>query len=235
MSAQIYQRITDRIIALLEQGTIPWHKPWKGTLGIPRNLVTKREYRSINVFLLFAMHYESPFWLTFRQVTKLGGMVRKGEKACPVVFWRPFTVTDEETSEPKRWRMLRYYQVFNTSQCDGIDLAVSNQPEAERLARVIPKPEEIVQNMPQRPPIKHGLTHALCSPREDFVGMPRHERFDREEDYYSTLFHELVHSTGHQTRLNRQTLTEQRGYGSDPYCKEELVAEMGATFLSHRM
>ncbi len=158
MSAQIYQRITDRIVALLEQRTIPWHKPWKGTLGIPRNLVTQREYRGVNVFLLFAMGYESPFWLTFRQVTKLGGNVRKGEKACPVVFWKPITVNNEQTSEPQKIPMLRFYHVFNTSQCDGIEQVVPNLAERQRLATVIPKPEEIVQHMPQRPPIKHGLS-----------------------------------------------------------------------------
>ncbi len=95
----------------------------------------------------------------------------------------------------------------------------------------IVKPEEIVAHMPQRPEIKHGMTRAFYSPREDCVGLPVRERFERAEGYYATLFHELVHATGHETRLNRVTLTEKAGFGSNPYCKEELIAEMGAAFL----
>ena len=92
MKNPTYDRITDRITALLEQGTVPWQKPWKARTGLPRNFVSKNPYRGINVFLLLAMMYESPFWITFRQVSQLGGSVRKGEKACPVVFWKQTTV-----------------------------------------------------------------------------------------------------------------------------------------------
>ena len=226
MKNPTYDRITDRITALLEQGTVPWHKPWKARTGLPRNFVSKNPYRGINVFLLLAMMYESPFWLTFRQVSQLGGSVRKGEKACPVVFWKQTTTEDKESGEQKKKYLLRFYHVFNVAQCDG--LKIGAEPVQEN---VIAKPEEIVAQMPQPPVMKHGMTHAYYSPREDCVGLPPRERFERTEDYYSTVFHELVHSTGHEKRLKRSTLTESAGYGSNPYCKEELIAEMGAAFL----
>jgi antirestriction protein ArdC len=89
----------------------------------------------------------------------------------------------------------------------------------------------IVENMPKRPAIKYGLRSAFYSPSEDFVGMPSREMFSTEDAFYSTIFHEHVHASGHATRLNRPTLTESQGFGSDPYCKEELIAEMGAAFL----
>ena len=226
MKNPTYDRITDRITALLEQGTVPWQKPWKARTGLPRNFVSKHPYRGINVFLLLAMMYESPFWLTFRQVSQLGGSVRKGEKACPVVFWKQTTVEDKKTGGEKKKYLLRFYHVFNVAQCDG--LKISAEPVQEN---VIAKPEDIVAGMPQPPILKHGMTHAYYSPREDCVGLPPRERFEKTEDYYSTVFHEFVHSTGHEKRLKRSTLTESAGYGSNPYCKEELIAEMGAAFL----
>jgi antirestriction protein ArdC len=228
MKNQTYDRITDRITALLEQGTVPWHKPWTAKTGFPRNFVSQRPYRGINVFLLHAMSYESPLWLTFRQASALGGSVKKGEKACPVVFWKQLAVENKQSGETDKIPMLRYYYVFNASQCDGLKTSTAPVTTTENA---ISKPEDIVANMPQPPVIKHGMTKAYYSPREDCVGMPARERFERMEDYYSTLFHELVHTTGHEQRLNRTTLAEHNGFGSDPYCKEELIAEMGAAFI----
>lgn len=121
MKDAVYQVITDRVIALLEQGTVPWHKPWQGGQTMPRNLVSRRPYRGVNVFLLHAMAYASPYWLTFRQAQELGGNVRKGEKACPVVFWKWLDVDDAgEPAGKRRVPFLRYYSVFNVAQCDGI-------------------------------------------------------------------------------------------------------------------
>jgi antirestriction protein ArdC len=225
----VYEEITERIVALLEKGTVPWRKPWKAQSGLPRNLVSKKPYRGINVWLLHAMHYESPYWLTFHQAQELGGSVRKGEKACPVVFWKQFEVEDEVTGEKEKIPMMRFYHVFNSSQCDGL----KNIPALAVETPFSPptKPEEIVAFMPKRPEIKHGMRKAFYSPREDIVAMPDRARFDTEADYYGTLYHELCHASGHPSRLNRPTLTESEGYGSNPYCKEELIAEMGAAFL----
>lgn len=170
MSAIAYDRITDRIIALLEQGTVPWHKPWQAKTGWPRNYVSKKPYRGINVFLLHAMSYESPYWLTFLQVTELGGIVRKGEKSCPVVFWKQLQVEDKESAEEKKIPLLRIYHVFNTAQCEGLE----NIPfaAAETPLSAPTKPEEIVAFMPKRPEIKHGMRKAFYSPAEDIVAMP---------------------------------------------------------------
>ena len=134
------------------------------------------------------------------------------------------------TTEKREIPLLRYYHVFNLAQCDGIK---NGHPPAPNGTVPVssPKPEEVIANMPQRPAIKDGFTRAFYSLREDYVGMPERERFSRNEEYHATLFHELVHSTGHESRLNRPTLNEQAGFGSDPYCKEELVAEIGAAFL----
>ena len=224
----VYEQITDRIISMLEKGTVPWQKPWKVATGLPRNLISKKPYRGINIFLLHAMSYESPYWVTFRQAQELGGTVRKGEKACPVVFWKQLEVEDKKTGEVEKIPLLRFFYVFNVSQCDGL----KNIPApVESPATVSTTAEEIVAMMPKRPEIKHGLAKAFYSPGADIVAMPDRARFETEAGYFATLFHDLTHATGAKSRLNRPTLTESAGFGSNPYCKEELIAEMGAAFL----
>jgi antirestriction protein ArdC len=226
MKANLYDQITERIVALLEKGTVPWRKPWTAQTGLPRNLITKKPYRGINTLLLHAMHYESPYWLTFRQALELGGHVRKGEKSCPVVFWKQLEHEDKQTGEKEKIPMMRFYFVFNVAQCDGL----KNLP-APIMTTTPSKPAEIIAAMPQRPEIKHGMAKAYYAPRADYVAMPNRTSFEKDAGYFATLFHELVHATGHASRLNRPTLTESAGFGSNPYCKEELIAEMGAAFL----
>jgi len=176
--------------------------------------------------LLHALQYESPFWLTYHQAQQLGAHIRKGEKACPVVFWKQLEIEDKDTHEIEKVPMARFYYVFNVAQVDGLP----DVPAAEGPA-LITKPAEIVTQMPQRPEIKHGMAKAFYSPAGDFVGMPDPARFSSEAEFYSVLFHELTHSTGHESRLNRPTITEAAGFGSEAYSKEELIAEMGAAFL----
>lgn len=226
MNIKSYERITERIVGLLEQGTVPWHKPWSVQTGLPRNLVTKKPYRGINPFLLMAAGYESPHWLTFRQAIQLGGSVKKGEKACPVVFWKPLQVKDEGSGEMEKIPLLRLYFVFNVAQCEGL----KNVP-AEDDSFAATEAAEIVAKMPQPPVVKHGMKQAYYSPSSDIVGMPERKRFNTEDGYHATLFHELVHSTGHEKRLKRTSITERNGFGTDPYCKEELIAELGSAFL----
>jgi antirestriction protein ArdC len=227
MNIKSYERITERIVGLLEQGTVPWHKPWQVNTGLPRNLVTKKPYRGINPFVLLAMGYESPHWLTFRQAIQLGGSVKKGEKACPVVFWKHLEVAGKESGEVEKIPLLRLYYVFNVAQCEGL----KNIPAEDTSSFVATEAAEIVAGMPQQPTLKHGMTHAFYLPSSDTVGMPERKRFDTEDAYHATLFHELVHSTGHEKRLKRQSITSRNGFGSDPYCKEELIAELGSAFL----
>jgi antirestriction protein ArdC len=224
----VYEVITERIISMLEKGTVPWQKPWKVATGLPRNLISKKPYRGINTLLLHSMSYESPFWLTFHQAQQLGGIVRKGERACPVVFGKRVKEQDEQTGEETGYTVLRLYNVFNTAQIDGL----KNIPApAETPATVNSTAADIVALMPKRPEIKYGMAKAYYSPSVDIVAMPDRTRFDSEAHFYSTIYHELTHATGAKSRLNRQTLTESAGFGSNPYCKEELIAEMGAAFL----
>jgi antirestriction protein ArdC len=205
---------------------------------MPRNLISGREYRGVNVFLLHAMCFQSPFWLTYKQASELGGHVRKGEKACPVVFWKRLSVADmTEPTGKKNVPFLRYYSVFNVAQCEDIPAAkipVLNGNQREHCP--ITEAESIVAGMPKKPDIQFGGGRACYSPSLDVVNMPKPEHFRSGQDYYSVLFHELTHATGHASRLNRKgiggTDGEWSAFGSTPYAREELVAEMGAAFLS---
>jgi antirestriction protein ArdC len=136
-------------------------------------------------------------------------------------------VEDKESGDERKIPFLRLYHVFNVSQCTGL----KNVPKADDSAFIQTLPAELVANMPQRPVIKHGMAMASYSPASDMVNMPDHARFASEDHYHATLFHELVHSTGHEKRLKRASIMERNGYGSDPYGKEELIAEMGSAFL----
>jgi antirestriction protein ArdC len=196
---------------------------------MPRNLFSQRSYKGINIWLLTAMGYASPFWATFPQVKAAGGNVRKGERGVPVVFWKIYNHEDPETGEAEKRFVLRQYTVFNAAQLDGVAL-----PAITVLAhRVTPieRCAHLVDAMPQRPAILHGHQRAWYTPATDTLHMPLPACFHRPEAYYATLFHELVHATGHRARLNRSTLTDVCRFGDPTYAKEELVAEMGASYL----
>ncbi|MCK5352656.1 DUF1738 domain-containing protein, partial [bacterium] len=231
---KVYKIITDQIIAKLEQGTIPWHMPWSA--DGPKNLISDKPYRGINVFLLGSLGYMSPYWLTFKQARSLGGHVNKGEKGTPVVFWKTYSKmeTDPDTQQTEKQQrfVLRYYRVFNIEQCT---LPPEEIPQADPTTKEfdpIPQAESVVEAMPNVPELTHQSQRAFYSPRLDVVNMPRPESFDTPENYYSTLFHELTHSTGHESRLNRKGITDPVRFGSNSYSKEELIAEMGSAFLS---
>jgi antirestriction protein ArdC len=228
LKKDVYQVVTDRIIRLLESGTVPWHRPWKGGSEVPKNFISRKAYRGINCFLLHAAGFASPYWLTFKQVQSLDGRVKKGEQSFPVVFWKIFE--EEDNGETKKVPFLRYHSVFNVAQCEGITVPVS--PEINGKFSPIEKCEEVVTKMPHRPAIEHGGGRACYSPVRDAVNMPEATQFESAEAYYSILFHELTHATGHVSRLNRKEITDPIRFGSNPYSREELVAEMGAAFLS---
>jgi len=234
---KVYQVITDRILERLESGIVPWQRPWNAKTDWPKNLVSKREYRGINVFMLHSQGYASPFWLSFNQTKDLKGFVQKGSKGSPVIFWKKseYTKENKDTGEQelRTGFLLRYYTVFNVEQTEGIDPdkipQVNEQPELNFTPIEIC--EQVIESMPKRPEITNSSTKAYYSPRSDKVSMPKKESFIGEAEYYSTLFHELTHSTGHESRLNRSTVTEGHFFGSTEYSKEELIAEMGAAFL----
>lgn len=239
--SKVYEVITGQIVEQLERGVVPWARPWKVDGLAPSNLVSRRPYRGINVFLLGFRAASTPWWLTFRQAKALGGSVRAGERSTPVIFWRWVDRTErgiDETSsggERRRERLpvLRYYSVFNLDQTEGIDLAKVPAVDPSAIDDV-PTAEEIVARFPDPPAIEHlAQPRAFYRPSTDSVTMPPRSAFERTEGYYSTLFHELTHATGHAKRLARPGFDKNHAspFGSEPYAREELVAELGAAFL----
>ncbi len=226
----VYQVVTNRIIELLEQGTVPWRKPWTEK-GLPMNGVTKRPYRGINMMLLNSLDYPHNLFMTWKQIKTIGGSVKKGETGSLVVFTK---MIDKEVDrngkkEIERKSMLRYYKVFNIDQCTDIPVPFLPKENTE----VVPLLEcaAIVEGMKDAPKIVHKKPNAFYMPSEDYVNMPRMKTFATSEDYYGTLFHELLHSTGHQSRLSRKEIYENPKFGTDMYSLEELVAEIGSCYL----
>jgi len=225
----VYTIVTNRIIEHLEKGVVPWRQPWADA-GLPKNLVSGKPYRGINVWLLSTLNYPQNCFLSFKQVKELGGTVKKGEKAQEVIFWKWLEKENKETKETEKIPMLRYYNVFNVSQCEGIPIEKIPK-QIERNNNPIETCEKIIHEMPKRPDIRNNEQRAYYNKINDFVNVPKMETFNKSEDYYSTLFHELVHSTGHGERLNRKELLESRSMRTDKYAMEELTAEMGASYL----
>ena len=228
---KVYGVITDRILEQLDKGTVPWQRPWTG--GESKNLISKKGYRGINVFLLACQGYASPYWVSYKQAQGLGGNVKKGEKGTPVVFWKTYkrkAISDDGEETERPGFVLRYYTVFNVDQCEGIDGKV---PETEKHeVEPIEICDQVVKDMPNKPRVEHGEPQAYYRPITDTVNMPNRNSFVGSEEYYSTLFHELTHSTGHDDRLGRHKKEKcSHAFGSADYSKEELVAEMGAAFL----
>jgi antirestriction protein ArdC len=232
MSIKVYEVINNRIMELLEQGTVPWRKTWNAQSNMPKNMVSKKEYRGVNTFLLSCMPYRSPYWMTFKQVQDKGGHVKKGEKSTPVIFWKWLDKndSDNETSTNGKIPMLRYYSVFNIEQTEGIP--VPEPIETHNVFDTITKAEEIIVSMPMKPDIRYGGNRAYYSVNHDYIQLPNQNTFSSPEEFYSTCFHELAHATGHSNRLARKSILEPSYFGSHEYSKEELVAEMGSCFIS---
>lgn len=235
-TVDVYQIITDRIVALLEKGVAPWRKPWTSIELAPRNLISKKAYQGINTFLLGCAPYESPYWLTFKQALDLGGHVRKGEKGMPVIFWKICQKENADGDEDNQdngksnsYAILKYYTAFNASQCEGIDVPQVDTPNLHEHERV-KMAEDIQLYMPNRPKVTYGGNRACYSPIADTVTVPQLNRFESAGEYYSALFHELAHSTGHESRLNRPDF-KYSVFGTELYAKEELIAEMTASYL----
>ena len=226
----VYELVTERIIDELEKGIIPWNKPWTGTRNGAYSRSTGRAYSLLNQMLL----RKPGEYLTFNQCKEAGGKVKKGEKSSMVVFWKQVTVDDVDpaTGETRKKMvpMLRYFNVFHIDQCEGIE--AKYKPEEVKPFDPIAEAEEILTTYRQR----EGLTienvrgdRAYYSPANDYICLPLQEQFPDPVEYYSTAFHEMIHSTGHVSRLDR--LNRPAAFGSEEYSKEELVAEIGAASL----
>lgn len=235
----IYQVVTDQILEALDRGTIPWRKDWQGNsmFDMPINLDSRKHYRGINVLLLqlsaMKSGYSSPYWVTYKQAQKVKGVIRKGEKSTLIVYWNWIKKDTHEVDADgekifDKFAMLRYYRVFNVEQGtfpNGI------LPEPKEVAEELKESnvKNIVIEMPNKPHVLHNEgDRASYNPGLDVITMPNHDLFNSPEAYYSTIFHELAHSTGHKLRLNRKDFT---GFGTEDYGKEELVAEITSSFL----
>ncbi|MCD8397917.1 MAG: ssDNA-binding domain-containing protein [Lachnospiraceae bacterium] len=233
MANNVYQIVTDRIIEELEKGNIPWQKPWTGVRTGAFNRISKKPYSILNQMLL--KHRGE--YATFKQWSELGGHIRKGEKSEVVVFWNMKKYEEEDENGEKVEKvvpLLRYYNVFHISQVDGVE------PLKEELHEVEPieEADRIINEYISR----EGITFNECksnqayySPMQDMVVVPMKAQFQNIEEYYSTTFHELTHSTGHKNRLDRFTDGRAAAFGSETYSKEELVAEIGSANILNRL
>jgi antirestriction protein ArdC len=242
----IYQRVTDRIVAAIEAGLadgkagMPWHRKSHGgtATGLPMNAASKTSYRGVNVPVLWATAdaagYGTGLWATYKQWGEMGGQVRKGEQGTPVVYWKitkPSELGDtdgeDEAGGGKRGSFfVRYYNVFNLAQVDGATLPADTAPELPECERIA-HAEAFIAALPGLD-LRHGGGMAFYTPSQDRVQMPPFADFKNPEGYYSVLYHELTHWVGAKHRLDRD-LTGR--FGSASYAAEELVAELGAAFL----
>lgn len=225
-----YAAITARFLEQMRAGVLPWKKPW--AVLPPQNLFSRRAYRGINVWTLHLQGYESPFWATFKQVKTNGGFVRKGETSTPVILWkwvRKMQKSEAGEEETVEYAYTRLFHVFNFAQTEGL-----TAPEiTERMHSPLAACEAIVRGMPDPPTIRQGGSRAFYRPATDEVQIPPLGSFTTPEAFHATLFHELVHSTGHPQRLARPTLAQLAAFGDESYSREELIAELGSAFLCH--
>lgn len=241
--SDIYQIVSDTIVKQIETGTPPWKKPVlsvrfeNGTvLNRPCNFVTKRAYEGINMFLLSCTPHIVPMFLTFNQVQSLKGKVKKGAKGYIVVFWKKeivkFSVNDGEEKEKERF-FLTYHKVFNVEDTtiDYQKYIVREVSQPKKEAIKIESCEAIIKGYVNPPKIITSETDMCYYPLTDKIGIPAYTRFKKGTEYYHVLFHEMIHSTGHRSRLNREGIEDFSGFGSASYSKEELIAELGAAFL----
>ncbi|MCX6272219.1 MAG: zincin-like metallopeptidase domain-containing protein [Bacteroidetes bacterium] len=232
---EIYSKVTEKIIANLQTAG-SWQALWE----MPRPVsLLGYFYNGINFFNLACAEHSTPVWGTFQQIRQNGGHVKKGEAGSIVVFWKPMKDIDPITLEEKMRYLLRYYYVFNAYQCEFDELGLKKVAE---LSQLVDKQEnsntrnaeEIIAHMSQCPAILHPtlIDFPHYNITLDTVNMPKQDWYSSLDQYYTTLFHELVHSTGHPSRLNRFSTGAHSSFGKEEYSKEELVAELGASFLA---
>lgn len=226
-----YAEVTARITAALERGTVPWRHPWRSR-GL-RNAVSDRPYRGINLLLLglvaLEQEYDDPRWLTYRQAERLDGHVRRRQRGTQIVLWRWIERKDADDGEAsERFPLMRFFTVFNVAQCEGLALA---HPDGGGEFDPLLRAEAVVSGYADGPAVFHDADTAYYVPSRDEVHLPPRSAFRDAEGYSATVFHELAHSTGHVSRLNRDGYQTAAAFGSPVYSREELVAEFGAAFL----
>lgn len=237
--SKVAQILTQNVLNQLENGIVPWHKPWT-TRGLRPMGINGNDYRGINFFLMSMLGHARPVYITFKQIKTMGGKIKDGceKNIYPVYFFTSFKVEDTLTGNEKDIPCFRYYSVYNIEDVDGITLPKKTAAKLEAANaeptefQVHDAAEAVVEGYNNRPEIRHGGDRACYSPVIDKINMPEREAFHTRNDYYATLFHEMVHSTGHSSRLNRADLMASDYFGGHAYSREELVAEMGAAMLA---
>ena len=239
--ADLYQSVTDSIIAELEAGRVPWVQPWgrpetTSPLGMPKNADTGRDYSGINILLLWAAAIDTrrttQTWLTYKQALKLGGHVRKGESGTTVCYADTFIPKNEKLraqeqgTDPQAIGFLKRYTVFNADQCEGLDPSFFEGVEPLTEREAVPIAENLIAATGAD--FRIGGDRAFYVPSEDFIQVPHQSAFFEQVNYYRTCFHELGHWTGHTSRLDRNLKGNK---GTKLYAKEELVAEMTTAFI----
>lgn len=221
MSDKIQKAIQNKVLAMLEEGTIPWRKTWNLECGTAKNIITNKAYRGSNYFMLNCQGYSSPYWMTFKQAKNLGGFVRKGQKSTPITVW--YTVKPKEGEEEKKQRgYFGMALVFNLAQTDEVKVPKREEDEVKKYNNdPLANCEQILSEFTDPPAVKWGMKPCY-NLTQDIIGMPKIKKFESSEEFYAVYFHEMGHSTRHLTRLNRIKTS---------YAKEELVAEMTACFL----
>ena len=228
----IHQAVTDQILAAMEQAKGTGRRLWDVQPSLPLNLSTGKPYSGINVIMLWgaAMQrgYTSPYWLTYKQAEVMGGQVRKGERSELCLYYKPWesqeTNQDTGETETKTGAVLKSFRVFNLDQIDGITAPAT---EPRPAFHVLADAERILQASPA--PIREGGAQAFYRPATDTIHLPNRADFINPEAFYSTALHEMTHSTGHKSRLDRDFSGR---FGTEAYAFEELVAELGSAFLN---
>ncbi len=229
--SDLHQQITDRIIEAMETARSAGRRLWDSQPSLPLNRFTGKPYQGINTLILWSAGlkhgYASPYWLTYKQAAEHGGQVRQGEHGELCVFYKPWEqaqTNDTGETETRKGAVLKSFRAFNLDQIDGIEApAVATRPAFAAIADA----ERILAASPA--PIHLGGTQAFYHPATDTIHLPERERFTSPESFYNVALHELTHSTGHPSRLDR---TFGKRFGDEAYAFEELVAEMGSAFLN---
>ncbi len=236
------ETVTNEIIEGIQNENLTWEQVWNPR-NAPKNYASNRPYLGFNALWLAwianSKKFSTPYFLTFKQAKQLGGNVRKDEKGIKVVFWKISRFVKGQTTNEQGQDEEVYgrkftpflWTVFNIDQIEGVDFKV-NEPE-ERVFEPIETCEQIISGFADCPKIVNYGDEAFYSPSSDYINMPEKKAFKGEEQYYSVLFHEAIHSTGHVSRLGRFLERPALvGFGSVEYSKEELIAEMGASYLN---
>jgi antirestriction protein ArdC len=231
MKNKNYEEVIEKITRNIEKGIMPWKMAWT-TIGAPRNFITNKKYQGINCFILLDHNVSSNLWGTFKQVSDNGGKVVKGAVGYKIFFWKFLKESKLDSNSElieETIPLLKCYTIFNLSQTTGLEefFPKDIKPEISPDARA----ELIISQMPMSPEINFDSSRAYYSPSLDLVGVPRKESFISMPDYYSTLFHEIAHSTGHAKRLNRFEELKNEHAKGETYSREELIAEFTSSFL----